>query len=78
MIISSLGTLNRFREVRRECALLAKCLEQSGESKPLRWARLARIAAETGAIRQARLYIDISTHHFRVLITPRTLSLPGR
>ncbi len=58
ILISSLGVLKLKRETRIECAALAECLVQSRHKDPLRWARLARIAAEVGANRQAKSYID--------------------
>lgn len=58
LLISALGILQRLGEIRRECAQLADCLVQSKQNDPLLWARLSRIAAEAGARKQARSYID--------------------
>lgn len=60
ILISSLGVLRRTSEIRGESKRLAYFLTQSRVAEPLRWARLARIAAEAGALRQAKNYIDIS------------------
>ena len=61
-MISALGNLRRVSEVRRECARLANCFLTSNQHDPLRWARLSRIAAEAGARRQAKTYIDYSVN----------------
>jgi tetratricopeptide (TPR) repeat protein len=60
LLISSLGILWRTSEIRSECSLLARCLTESNEKNPGRWASLARIAAEYGATKQAKAYIDIA------------------
>jgi tetratricopeptide (TPR) repeat protein len=60
LLISSLRLLKRGSQVRTECALLALCLRQSKEQDPLCWARLARLAAEAEAKKQARAYIDVA------------------
>jgi tetratricopeptide (TPR) repeat protein len=58
LLIVSLGVLKRMKELRAECALLAQALIESGAEDPLRWARLARIAADAKAIKEAKQYID--------------------
>ena len=60
ILISSLGALGREKRIRHECNLLAHFLAQSGAATPLRWARLARIAAEAGARKAASTYIDLA------------------
>jgi predicted Zn-dependent protease len=60
LLIASLGVLKRRSEIRSECVLLARCLTQSNDKEPSRWARLARLAAEALAMKQAKSYIDIA------------------
>jgi tetratricopeptide (TPR) repeat protein len=60
LLISSLGVLERTAEIRNECELLANCLSRANLNDPLRWASLARIAAEAGAKRRARSYIELT------------------
>jgi tetratricopeptide (TPR) repeat protein len=63
LLISSLGVLELKREIRKECALLSHILLQSNNEDPLRWARLARIAAGAGAKKQAKEYIDLAIEY---------------
>lgn len=63
LLIASLGVLRRQSEIRSECLALARCHTQSNETDPSRWASLARLAAEAGARKQARKYIDIAAEH---------------
>jgi tetratricopeptide (TPR) repeat protein len=60
LLISSLGVLRRKPEIRKECELLGRRLVQAELEDPLRWARLARIAAEAGASKQSKAYIDVA------------------
>jgi tetratricopeptide (TPR) repeat protein len=63
LLIAALGVLRRQSEIRSECLALARCHSQSDEPDPSRWASLARLAAEAGARKQARKYIDIAADH---------------
>jgi tetratricopeptide (TPR) repeat protein len=60
LLISSLAVLRRTSELRRECLLLSHCLMHADNKDPLRWARLGRIAAEAGAKKRAKTYIDLA------------------
>jgi tetratricopeptide (TPR) repeat protein len=62
LLILSLRVLRLRGEVRVESERLARCLQQYHPADPLRWASLARLAAETGpaARKQAKAYIDIA------------------
>jgi tetratricopeptide (TPR) repeat protein len=63
LLIAALGVLRQQNEIRGECLALARCHTQSNETDPSRWASLARLAAEAGASKQARKYIDIAAEH---------------
>lgn len=59
-LISTLSASRRKNELRKECAAFARCLVEANHERPLRWAKLARIAAGAGSMRQARTYIDVA------------------
>jgi predicted Zn-dependent protease len=60
ILITSLCFLGRTREALVECKIVAHGLANTEVQEPLRWARLARIAAEGGALKASKAYIERS------------------